>query len=297
MTLFSIGCDPEFFLKMDSNFVASQRFIEGTKYSPQKLPSGGNVQKDNALIEFAIDPANSKLEYLNNIKNAFSDLKLLLPGNVDLILTPSANLPEKELDNEECKEFGCSQDYNAWTGEVNEGSENASEGTLRSAGGHEHIGFIKDSGNDFLLDDIGRMKTVQILDCVKGFMSVILDNNKEAIERRKLYGKPGCYRPTEYGLEYRTLSNFWLKSPKLVELMYMTTEDCLNIMRDFRFNAIIEGIGLDIVQSVILTGDIKASYIYLNSVIKPNIRDKTWNLFKECEENINNFDYKKEWGI
>jgi hypothetical protein len=37
---------------------------------------------------------------------------------------------------------------------------------------------------------------------------------------RKLYGAAGRYRQPSYGVEYRTLSNFWLASPELVELVY-----------------------------------------------------------------------------
>ena len=41
-------------------------------------------------------------------------------------------------------------------------------------------------------------------------------------ERAKLYGKPGAMRFKSYGLEWRTLSNYWLSSPKMMEVVFNT---------------------------------------------------------------------------
>ena len=34
--------------------------------------------------------------------------------------------------------------------------------------------------------------------------------------RRQFYGQPGTFRPTPYGFEYRTLSNFWAHDTDLI---------------------------------------------------------------------------------
>jgi hypothetical protein len=51
------------------------------------------------------------------------------------------------------------------------------------------------------------MDIVRCLDTVIGLQSLFLDEGKE---RRKLYGRAGCMRKKPYGLEWRTLSNFWV---------------------------------------------------------------------------------------
>jgi len=50
-----------------------------------------------------------------------------------------------------------------------------------------------------------------------GIPSVHLDTDTL---RKSLYGKAGAFRPTSYGLEYRVLSNFWLKSEELTKWAY-----------------------------------------------------------------------------
>ena len=38
-----------------------------------------------------------------------------------------------------------------------------------------------------------------------------------------MYGKAGCLRYKPYGMEYRTLSNFWLNSKELMAWVYQQT--------------------------------------------------------------------------
>ncbi len=61
---------------------------------------------------------------------------------------------------------------------------------------------------------------VKQLDYFLGIPSLLLDKDEE---RRHLYGKAGAFRPKPYGVEYRVLSNFWLKSPELMRWVYNTT--------------------------------------------------------------------------
>jgi hypothetical protein len=47
------------------------------------------------------------------------------------------------------------------------------------------------------------------------------------ILRKKLYGKAGAFRPKSYGVEYRTLSNFWIFEEKYIDWVYSAVESSL----------------------------------------------------------------------
>ena len=50
--------------------------------------------------------------------------------------------------------------------------------------------------------------------------------------RRKLYGKPGAFRPKKYGVEYRTLSNFWIQSKDHMGWVFEQTQKALDFLRE-----------------------------------------------------------------
>ena len=77
---------------------------------------------------------------------------------------------------------------------------------LRSAGGHVHIAYTKD-----------RIGLGRACDLFLGCHSIMFDPDQQ---RRLLYVKAGAVRKKEYGLEYRTLSNFWIKSPELISMIF-----------------------------------------------------------------------------
>ena len=86
---------------------------------------------------------------------------------------------------------------------------------------------------------------IQYMDLLLGNLSILLDRSPASAVRKELYGKSGAYRPTPYGCEYRTLSNFWASHPKLVSLAYDLTERALywvNFKHDKKFYNPQEGI-------------------------------------------------------
>jgi hypothetical protein len=75
------------------------------------------------------------------------------------------------------------------------------------------------------LDGIARAlqkpeRVLPILDILVGNTCVLIDRDKNASERRKVYGRAGDYRLPPHGIEYRTLSNFWLRSYPMMSFVF-----------------------------------------------------------------------------
>lgn len=303
---FTIGTDPEFFLrrKKDGKLMSAIPHIKGTKEEPQPLPQGGNVQYDNVAVEFATDPAVDGKDLVNKIGNAFKDILVTIPEDHELVVKPSAEFEDDQLEDEEAQRFGCDPDYDAWVPAMNEipFSENKN---FRSCGGHIHVGKADGDNNDFLVDVWGKINTVKIMDIFHGFISVLLDNSPEAIGRRELYGKAGCHRPVikdmggHYdGVEYRVLSNFWLKSPELVMLMDSLTQDVLGVLRENKHDALIAAVGgEEKVKHIINKGVVGEAHEMLEKHVKPLMSKDSMHYLDRCMENIKTYNFKKEWQL
>lgn len=209
-----VGCDPEIFVKKQGVLASAYGLVAGTKEKP--LPTAdGAVQVDGMALEFNINPASNKKEFLNNIKSVMADLQAMVP-DYELDLKASVHFDQATLDSqpEEAKELGCEPDFNAYTGLENPAPDAAT--TLRTAAGHVHIGWT-DNAELRGAHVNSCMELVKQLDVTLGLLSVILDKDNE---RRQLYGKAGAFRPKPYGVEYRVLSNFWLTDDKLIDWVY-----------------------------------------------------------------------------
>jgi hypothetical protein len=271
---FTAGCDPELFLTQDDMLLAAHMFCEGTKDEPLSLPSGGFVMYDNVAIEFGIPPAKTEKEFTTHVMTAIKELTEFLPDDVQLMCVPSATFPQGVLIHPECKEAGCDPDFNAWTGKQNIVADDLMEQALRSCGGHLHVGhwFAQKNPREF----------IQWMDYANGMISVTLDNSKEAKERRKLYGKAGCYRPTEYGVEYRTLSNFWIQDELHVKLQYNLINDVINAIEYGKI--VLPNLEPDVVQKVINEGDEGfAREVVRNHLWDTVISTQTKGLLKELK--------------
>lgn len=292
------GTDPEFFMvdKVTGKLVSAIPYVDGVKYEPKKLKCGGTVIRDNVALEFATPPTGNEDDFVESVRTCIREVRKLIPKKFDIQALPSGNFDEDQLDNDEAKQFGCEPDYDAWKLKMNKPPD-SEELTLRTCGGHIHIGRVEGDGNDFLHDPYGRADTIKVMDAVHGIISAILDNSSAALKRKELYGKAGCHRPTEYGVEYRTLSNYWLKSPQLVRLMDNLTSDVLRIMRLGKNKELIGTIGDDQIQNVINTNDVESAREILNTHLRPHLSNKSLELIEECEANIEFYEFDKEWGI
>jgi hypothetical protein len=186
--------------------------LGGTKDQPRPLAIPGFfVQEDNVLAEFNIPPCPNRESFVSNIKLGLDLLSKALPGGFEPLVKSSHRFTEDLLADPRAKAFGCNPDFNAWLEATSDISDQnpppntASDPLLRSAGGHVIIGY--DNPNEPT-----NKRLVKLMDAYLGIPSVILDRDTD---RRKLYGKAAAYRHKPFGVEYRTLSSFWISNDEL----------------------------------------------------------------------------------
>lgn len=218
----SIGADPEMFLRdrKTGDFLSAHDLLPGTKDTPHKVDCGA-VQVDGVAGEFNIDPSLSSHEFISNIATVQQKMQEIVGEKYEFVATPTCTFAEEYFKNlpEAVKELGCNPDFNAWTGQVNE-KPDGSKTSMRTGAGHIHVGWTKDAD----VRDSTHFADCQIiakqLDYYLGLYSLQWDQDTQ---RRSLYGKAGSFRVKPYGMEYRPLSNVWLRSVKLQNWVYNAT--------------------------------------------------------------------------
>jgi hypothetical protein len=264
MKFLSIGSDPEAFLKNSKGeLVSAIGLVPGTKSQPHKT-TNGSVQHDNILAEFNSRPATSLLDFITNHKLIISDLNnILSPLDLHLDFIASAMCSDALLSDPISRIAGCDPDYNAWTLSKNNPASYTFT-NLRAAGGHVHIAFDQAINNPK-----ARIDFVRALDMVLGVPSVVVDNDSA---RREFYGKAGSFRPKDTinfnpdigadpydGIEYRTLSNFWLRSDSLLEFVWNGVEKVYNNLEELSAKA---EFYKDSIISIINTGDSEKAKLF-----------------------------------
>lgn len=210
----TLGADPEFFLAdvRTGGVIPACGLFGGEKGNAIPIPGldvkGFGYQEDNVMLEFNIPPTTSPSIFAKHISSAMTRLrKFIQDKDASLVIDKeSARLFRMDqLQHPKAREFGCSPDFNAYAqgapfepvnpAVLMEGEDAA----WRFAGGHIHIGYDRKDVPDFV---------------VAAFADVFIGLNLVPLDfqgyRRTYYGTPGRYRPTPYGIEYRTPSNFWL---------------------------------------------------------------------------------------
>ena len=220
----TVGCDPEFFVqsKKDKKLLSAHGMIKGTKAHPFKVKDGA-VQVDGNALELNINPAHTKEEFVGNIQSVFAQMSAMVP-EMDILGDVSAVTFDKDYFDalpDEARELGCDPDWNAYS-ESKNAIPKLPNKYLRAAGGHVHLGWLKknvDISDPNHFDDCVMM--TKQLDWYLGLWSLSFDHDNT---RRQLYGKAGAFRIKPYGMEYRVLSNQWLRSPELMGWVFDATK-------------------------------------------------------------------------
>lgn len=216
--MYSIGADPEFFIT-DAEGAPTPivGLVGGTKDKPLPLGSQGYaVQEDNVMAEFNIPPQHDPHDFAAVVHHgrmlALSQIrkKAKYAGTYPHC---SAMFSKAQLSSEQAQMFGCSPDFDAHTqGRPLPRIEPSAlyvqgGGAWRFAGGHVHIGYTLDwQVPDFV--------AAAMCDVYLSVPMIAYGYDPQG-ERRKWYGTPGRYRPTKYGIEYRTMGNAWTLSERM----------------------------------------------------------------------------------
>lgn len=240
-----IGADPELFIrhKHYGSYKSAVGLIGGSKWKPKPIDNEGHaILEDNVALEFNIKPAESLQAFRSSIHKVLDHFRSILP-EYQLDTASAVSFPEAELQTREAQLFGCEPDFDAWNLCENQ-KPHAEDSNLRSCGGHIHVG-----------SEIAQEEPIQVIramDLFLGVPSIKLDNGTL---RRQLYGKAGCFRPKEYGVEYRTLSNFWIFEDRFIEWAYTGTQRALDFIKSGQ--RLEDEVG-HLIQSCINDGDMKA---------------------------------------
>jgi len=221
----TIGCDPEFFVKINNNYTKAANINVPTK-EDSKENKGFRVFRDNVLLEINQPPSDNLQEFQENLRNSF-----ILASEFGRIYAKSAVVFNKDiLNSKEDYEIGCHEEKCAYTLETIDSRNLYKKNHTRTGGGHIHLG----TDGDFYYN----LSLVRMLDLLFSCTLIQLEKEDESsTKRRKLYGYPGRFRFTKYGIEYRVLSNYWLRSQELTSFVYklcdhacdLTSQDYINL--------------------------------------------------------------------
>jgi Phage phiEco32-like COOH.NH2 ligase-type 2 len=218
-----IGADIELFLAQKDNLdniVSAEGYIKGTKREPFNFDVSNKyfaTSLDNVLAEFCIPPVTNVNDFEAYIQKAVNYINQTIPQDLCTVALPAAYLEPQYLQTENAITFGCEPDFNAYTGKANV-KPFSKHWNLRSAGGHIHIGYDT-------ADELTNREIIKALDLFVGVPSVIQEPDNE---RKELYGSAGAYRTKPYGVEYRTISNYYLQSKVLIHWLYQAIMEAIN---------------------------------------------------------------------
>lgn len=257
----SFGTDPECFVMDTSGKIGSVAGMLGcNKWSQKDLGNGIYLQEDNVLVEYATKPSES-FEHFDGIIQLGLDCCAKELDKVNLGLAPGISshiftMDELNSFHKSAFEFGCEPDYNALTGMMNPKPKAADAG-LRTAGGHIHLGYAH------LLDGMGLEESQTITgvmcDYYMGLTSLLMDSDDR---RRELYGKAGAIRKKDYGIEYRTLSNFWVFNKSTRQFMWEQSNKVIDSLAG-GFNELVARVTPDEIQRVINEADKRMAEQYI----------------------------------
>ncbi len=265
------GADPEFFFTKKDKVIGAEKVLptEGLFMLDWEQKSFGTpiVIIDGVQAELNVNPNSCRQLFSRDMGVAFKRLNdyMKTQKGVKISFEQTITVDKKEMDSLSVKaqQFGCAPSFNAY-GPSTMSMQDASKYYYRSAGGHIHIGVIdSDQAKAFKNPD----PIIRMLDVIVGNTCVLLDRSEGNAIRRTVYGKAGEYRTPKHGLEYRVLSNFWLRHYTIMSFVFGLTRFALSVAMDKKVSkAILEKVDFTKIQKAINDNDFDLAYENFNKI-------------------------------
>lgn len=239
---FLIGGDVECFIqdKETKEIVSAEPYVRGSKHMPFNFdPSNPffSTSLDNVLAEWNLIPTLDKDTWLLSFEKCLGYINDNLPPTLCTANIPSAHLQPEYLQSENAKRFGCDPDYNVWERSINPKPRGAK--SLRSAGFHVTIGYEEPTIS--VSEEL-----VKACDLYLSVPSVLMEPDNE---RKRLYGKAGCFRMPKFGVEYRSLSGYYAANRELQGWVFENTLKAIQFVNDERMDEI-ESVAPQIIKAI-----------------------------------------------
>lgn len=251
MTKILIGADPEAFIALNGKPMSAHDTIPGTKEKPHPVEGLGSIQVDGMAVEFNVEPTDNVDVFVQRTRDLMAHIEKILavPRIIDL---PSVHFSKDIMaaTPRDALRLGCEPDFCSYT--LAENPRPRAHPRLRTAGGHVHLGWSSNLDPTSPAHRDACAGLVGLLDHYLGVPSVLLDKDRE---RRQLYGAAGAFRPKPYGVEYRTLSNFWIHNPALIKWVFEQSQKA--------YRSWVEGDMFFGADEIINTSDEDAAFAYI----------------------------------
>lgn len=218
----TLGSDPEIFIRNEKEIVSAEGLTGGSKWAPIPISESGHmIQEDGIALEYNIPPSDTVAEFIENHEFVQEYLKqMILAHGYTFATERSAEINPIYLQTEQATTFGCEPDYNVYL--KGENIAPNSNTNLRCCGGHIHIGYPDNNQEQ-------TEKIVLMFDIFLTLPALFKDNDTR---RRELYGKAGSFRFKDFGVECRSLSNFWIHSREDMTWVWNQTIKTVNCVLD-----------------------------------------------------------------
>lgn len=236
----TMGMDPEFFLAdPHGHILPAFQVLADKKTSPKLFWDGFQA-------ECTVRPRNCHQELAQELARALARVvHKIMPTpvwRVPPILLQSANDDHVRL--------GCDPSYNVYNMKGRHVVDGRQLG-WRFAGGHVHFELPLPWKIPARVRSI-----IRALDCLCAVACVCFAQGIDVPIRRKYYGLPGEFRLPEHGVEWRTLSNFWMYHPMAYHLVFDLARFAFNIGKGGLRCYIGDG---DLVVDIVQFGDVRAA--------------------------------------
>lgn len=225
-----LGVDPEMFVfdPIKRKTLPAHLFfpLKGARIHAEDFR--GSFYRDGYAVEFNLDRGEFCRENLTTqLYGTIHYASMFLRKHkLKLITAPAVRIDLKSLIDapSDVQQFGCSPSINAYSREEEVPRIDGMSHNLRYAGGHLHFGTTVSplaSSLQWMQDPDSVFLFVKMCDLYIGVPLTYVEASPLNYLRRLHYGKAGDFRFQKYerntiGIEYRSLSPFWLRRPELL---------------------------------------------------------------------------------